>query len=1804
MSSSSSTATAGSSDTSTSDEASEGIVLFLSVSVVIGCLCRWLVKRFARVPLPFTVLLLLVGVLMGAVADYGHVGDNVFQDAILAFSNLSPELALYLFLPVLIFDSAFNVHYHLFMHNLWASLLLAFPGALICLFFAAVFARYVFDYGWSWSEALMLGSVLAATDPVAVVALLHDLGSSHQLATLIEGESLLNDGSAFVVYLLTQSILLGGDTSASHLVGSLFQYSLGGPAFGLLWGLVTVVVLEQFLFRDAEIEISLTIAGVYICFWIANEPLNVSAVLAIVVLGLVMSKNRYSISPSVQSALRAVWDVLIFFTNILIFLLSGLIIADKLFGEAQYIRGVDVGWLFLLYVVLHVVRFLSIVLFLPLFRRTNVHLTMREVLMVSWSGMRGGVSLILALITYLQPAYDAQFKARLTFLVSGIVLLTLVVNGMTSRYVLQFLKLNRGSEESRLILNSALLHMRQQTAHAMRGMKDDPKFREVRWTVIRPFLPQKLIEEVKQETERTQTDAPSDALTEQADRVGAVAASPSPAATAATPAHERMELFRRASMSRKSIGDGVGRLLVSTGDSEAEEKQSDADREHDRQMQELIFPPSHPIHRITAQQQTQQHERAAAEPGDVTLLMMPTLMYERVMGPLPDEKNGSREDEKEEVADLPISTARQPYSSSVREQRPSSVRRQSSTAGSRRFQRQPTASALMAIFDEPTDSDDTSNAVLPRSESPAASPSRITLEQASAPSPTDPPPGPSAPPLPYPPVNVRDSSSPHFWQSSTTSQSPRPPSRSRRRQLLHNRQLSSMGESRMWPATSGLSIRKLSLLRELSVRFVTAMQADYARQFGSGLLTRGALRILTAACEQAIDSGSILSQWTFLRQQLRCPPWLSFLYSSRYLVNSVDVPWHIRLFRSAVQHLMFGHLKVCVELTTAFLSANQRLETVLDSFPEVAAIDAEAVEVVQQQVGYLQHRALAAWVDVCEGYGEAHAAVVTRHAAIMLLHFQQREIRSLHSTGMLEQREFDLIIALINAKLVRLDQRGLQMHMSTAVELLQQHPLLHTLTEEHKRRLSKWMRQKRTRRWLPTHQTVWERGQHCPGLVLTVRGTVRMHYEYDTDAPDDELAEGNGKRFLRPEQEHGESHDVDHETETNNYQWQHQWQRHRRQQLQPRRQEQQQAEPRTWSAAVSQLLGRSRQSSPALSPSYQAPSPTSPAPSATMDTASIRNSSRLLDTKGRLSICGAYEMLTGHSTLASCRTVTMAESFMLDGECLEVLMDEDEAMQMLVRAAADDILKARWTHWRLHEHTNMKQYHIAELLKRAQVFRSTQHTTAAGSGGGGGGIDSSSGAVKDAQATEAEEDEAGGGREREQGRHEDAQQSKQSEQKAEQAVGQGDAERDRDSDHVQAQSRVLPLPNPLQPPPSWSRRPSSDATSSSTASQHRISMRYSDVMLIIDGSAVGEGMTRRVKRSRRQQLTQQVQQPTQLSHHRQQPPAFTRSATTAPSASPRLLVPTAVQDVADPLRRPSPSPCPLYLGPCLLRQRQGQLTMSATCLYVRWELRDEEIASLFPPPPRADMRQYARELGLQLRMSAAVADVRDSVEKSDIQPSMRNRPVFVSAGSAAPLETAASAHFSHTTAGAVDALVQPSLSATPALAKLSSASIASTSSGYSTRAPLLGRPIALSEVPSPRLAHYLGAPVAHNTLNASHTGHLSDSTTSQQRPPRRHSVDFATEPQQLRAQLRQRRASTAAATSPQDELGQMQRDYEQTAADEQEDDTVEVEESELEWDPSAASWSTTNAHHGSAAVNRQASRIFAFDIESNNALTV
>lgn len=216
------------------DEQSHGtVILFLSYSILAACVYEIIVCKLLknRLPIPFTVVVLILGLIVGVIANHIKNTPNDFLAGEIELSEINPHLLYYIFLPVLIFDSAFNCHFHIVKQQFLSAFLLAVPGVLISMVIFAICSIYFLPYHWSWLEGLLFASVLSAKDAIAVIPMLHDSDVSKLLTSLIESESLLSDGSTFVAFLTFKNIVVGGDHSAKIIIIDIVKYSIGKKLF-------------------------------------------------------------------------------------------------------------------------------------------------------------------------------------------------------------------------------------------------------------------------------------------------------------------------------------------------------------------------------------------------------------------------------------------------------------------------------------------------------------------------------------------------------------------------------------------------------------------------------------------------------------------------------------------------------------------------------------------------------------------------------------------------------------------------------------------------------------------------------------------------------------------------------------------------------------------------------------------------------------------------------------------------------------------------------------------------------------------------------------------------------------------------------------------------------------------------------------------------------------------------------------------------------------------------------------------------------------------------------------------------------------------------------------------------------------------------------------------------------------------------------------------------------------------------------------------------------------------------------------
>lgn len=406
---------------------------------------------------PYTVLLAVVGTGLGILIKFAGALDDVGVPAqflrVLAEINLSPDSFLVLFLPVLLFETALTLDVRRLLDDIAPILMLAVVAVLVSTF-AVGYAVWPFA-NVPLLGCLLLGAILATTDPTAVIGIFRDLGAPRRLTLLVAGESLLNDAAAIVLFTLLLS-MLGGDQEpkVSDAVEA-FVVSFGG-AVVVGYGMGRVLCHLVTPLRNVPLsEISLTVAFAYLSYVVADHYLGVSGVVSVVVTALVVgSVGRTRISPATWGELELTWRQLGFWASSMIFMLAAMLVPQN-FGRLSFKEAVLLG-----VVMAAALAARALVLFglLPALSALGLAQRIKPAhgTVMLWGGLRGAVSLTLALAVTENPDIDARIQHFIAVLAPGYVLLTLFVHGTTLRPLIRLLGLDKLSPAEQAMRNRAL----------------------------------------------------------------------------------------------------------------------------------------------------------------------------------------------------------------------------------------------------------------------------------------------------------------------------------------------------------------------------------------------------------------------------------------------------------------------------------------------------------------------------------------------------------------------------------------------------------------------------------------------------------------------------------------------------------------------------------------------------------------------------------------------------------------------------------------------------------------------------------------------------------------------------------------------------------------------------------------------------------------------------------------------------------------------------------------------------------------------------------------------------------------------------------------------------------------------------------------------------------------------------------------------------------------------------------------------------------------------------------------------------
>ncbi|MBF0263659.1 MAG: cation:proton antiporter [Gammaproteobacteria bacterium] len=416
-------------------------ILILMILLAIGMLTAGLARKL---PVPYTVLLVCVGIV---IKETAHVWPTLEP---LTTFKLTPDLVLFVLLPTLIFESGLNLNARQLINDIGPVMTLAVPALLISTFLMGLGLWYFLSM--DIYVALVFGALISATDPVAVVALFKELGTPERLTILVEGESLLNDATAIVVFKILLSIALFAGMSSSNAAEPLLQFLevfFGGVLVGIAMGVIMSLMLSR-LTPGISITLVLSLVVAYTSFVIAEHALHLSGVMAVVgaavsvgVLGLP------SLNKEAREALSETWEFLALISNTLLFLLIGLSVSlSSLFAYMDEIL--------ITVALLLIVRASLIYTLVPMTTRffNLPEVTLGEKHIMWWGGLKGG----LAIAIVLSIPEDLPGRDELIILTLGVVLFTLLVNAPSIRPLIKFLSMDKLSDNEDMELKLGIQH--------------------------------------------------------------------------------------------------------------------------------------------------------------------------------------------------------------------------------------------------------------------------------------------------------------------------------------------------------------------------------------------------------------------------------------------------------------------------------------------------------------------------------------------------------------------------------------------------------------------------------------------------------------------------------------------------------------------------------------------------------------------------------------------------------------------------------------------------------------------------------------------------------------------------------------------------------------------------------------------------------------------------------------------------------------------------------------------------------------------------------------------------------------------------------------------------------------------------------------------------------------------------------------------------------------------------------------------------------------------------------------------------
>ncbi|KAI4834608.1 sodium/hydrogen exchanger [Plasmodium brasilianum] len=416
-----------------SNEVSEGIIFFCFIFIS-ATMLQFILSKIHQLNIPVSVIWFLYGMCTYLIAkNLNVVEENTLHKSIINARNIDSSVLYFILLPILLYEATQDINYYAFKNFLYGGIGLAVVGVALQVGILGILFYYSFMYRQEQSplsSSFLLASILSSTDPVAVLSILNVVEAPSKISSMFHVESLINDGSSVLLFQFFFYLTIGYKANASQYVILFVKLLFLSPVFGIGMAMLTFAWIN--LYKKYYYNQCLaTITMCYLCYFVSEYYFNLSGPLAIVCYGLFINAyGHIALDEIAQRKHKEIVELLSLMGNSSIFIISGIVsfgMMENVFKDNLYFFF----YIVLTYIYLVFARTVMILIFTPFMARIGYPVNWKEILLLIWGGLRGGIVLVLGLRIEAENKINDKLTKELAYYISGSVLLILTIQGLT-----------------------------------------------------------------------------------------------------------------------------------------------------------------------------------------------------------------------------------------------------------------------------------------------------------------------------------------------------------------------------------------------------------------------------------------------------------------------------------------------------------------------------------------------------------------------------------------------------------------------------------------------------------------------------------------------------------------------------------------------------------------------------------------------------------------------------------------------------------------------------------------------------------------------------------------------------------------------------------------------------------------------------------------------------------------------------------------------------------------------------------------------------------------------------------------------------------------------------------------------------------------------------------------------------------------------------------------------------------------------------------------------------------------------------